>query len=206
MALAEISTTDFWPAFFESDAWLLIGVGLILGTFDKLLDWIAAGIAHFQFMFVIDPYEEAVIVRLGKYQRTVGAGWHWMLPFGIEEIMKETVVRTTSYLEVQSITSADDYPVNINAVIVYKIGNIKRWLLEVDDAETALHDMTYGIITELAEEWLWEDIMKPAFMREVTERVKAEAITWGGRVEAVKLSDRVNSKSLRLWTGGNNGE
>lgn len=194
--------TDFWVAFFDSDAWLLIAVGFILGTFDRLLNWLEAGISQFQFLFVIDPYEEAVVLRLGKYNRTVGAGWHFVIPFSIEEIMKDTVVRTTSYLEVQSITSADGLPVNLNAVIVYKIGNIKRWLLEVDDAETAIQDMTYGIITELAEEWLWEDIMAPRFMQEVTTRVHQEAVTWGARVEAVKLSDRTQSKSLRLWTGG----
>jgi membrane protease subunit HflK len=194
--------SEFWVAFFESDAWLLIAVGFILGTFDRLMNWLEAGIAHFQFMFVIDPYEEGVVVRLGKYHRSVGEGWHFMIPFGIEEIMKDTVVRTTSYLEVQSITSADGYPVNLNAVIVYKIGNIKRWLLEVDDAETAIQDMTYGIITEMAEEHDWDEILLPGFMKEVTDRVRKEAVTWGARIEAVKLSDRVQSKSLRLWTGG----
>lgn len=194
--------TDFWVAFFESDAWLLIAVGFVLGTFDRVMDWIEAGIAYFQFMFVLDPYEEGVVVRLGKYHRSVGPGWHFMAPFGIEEIMKDTVVRTTSYLDVQSITSADGYPVNLNAVIVYKIGNIKRWLLEVDDAETAIQDMTYGLITEMAEVTDLDDIIKPEFMKQVTERVHQEAVTWGARIEAVKLSDRVNSKSLRLWTGG----
>lgn len=194
--------TEFWTAFFESDAWLLIAVGFILGTFDRLMDWLQAGIAHFQFMFVIDPYEEGVVVRLGKYHRTIGPGWHFMIPFGVEEVLKDTVVRTTSYLEVQSITSADYQPVNLNAVIVYKIGNIKRWLLEVDDAETAVQDITYGIITELAEETDWAKIMTPEFMRKVTSRVHQEAVTWGARVEAVKLSDRVQSKSIRLWTGG----
>lgn len=190
--------TDFWVAFFDSDAWLLIAVGFILGTFDRLMDWLESLVEFFQFLFVIDQYDEGVVLRFGKYHRTVKPGLHWMIPFNIEEIAYDTVVRTTSYLDVQSVTSKDGKPVNINAVLVYKIGNIKRWLLEVDDAEDALHDMTYGIITELAETKTWEEIMKPAFMEEVTEMVQEEAITWGARVEAVKLSDRVTSRSLRL--------
>ena len=193
--------SDFWLAFFESDAWLLIAVGFVLGTFDRLMDWLEELIGFFQFLFVIDQFDEGVVLRFGKYHRTVKPGLHLLAPFAIEEVMYDTVVRTTSYLEVQSITSADGKPVNINAVLVYKIGNIKRWLLEVDDAEDALHDMTYGIITELAEQKTWREIMKPSFMEEVTELVQEEAITWGARVEAVKLSDRVTSKSLRLWAG-----
>jgi len=191
-------TTDFWVAFFASDAWLLIGVGLVMGTFDRIMDWIEYTIAYFQFLFVIDQYDMAVVLRFGKYNRTVGPGLHLIYPFGIEEEMYDTVVRTTSYLETQTVTTSDGKAVNITAILVYKIGNIKRWLLEVDDAEDALHDMTYGIISELAETKTWAEVMKPAFMDEVTELVQEEAITWGARVEAVKLSDRVASKSLRL--------
>jgi len=191
-------TTDFWVAFFASDAWLLIGVGLVMGTFDRIMDWVEYTISYFQFLFVIDQYDMGVVLRFGKYHRTVGPGLHLIAPFGIEDSLEDTVVRTTSYLETQTVTSSDGKSVNITGILVYKIGNIKRWLLEVDDAEDALHDMTYGIISELAETKTWSQIMKPSFMDEVTELVQDEAISWGARVEAVKLSDRVQSKSLRL--------
>lgn len=187
-----------WEAFFASDAWLLIGVGLIMGTFDRIMNWLEATIAYFRFLFVIDQYDMGVVLRFGKYSRTVGPGLHFIVPFGIEESLEDTVVRTTSYLDTQTVTSIDGKSVNISAILVYKIGNIKRWLLEVDDAEDALHDMTYGIISELAENKAWAEIMRPAFMDEVTRMVQDEAITWGARVEAVKLADRVQSKSLRL--------
>jgi len=190
--------TDFWVAFFASDAWLLIGVGLVMGTFDRIMDWLEYWVSYFQFLFVIDQYDMGVVLRFGKYHRTVGPGLHLIAPFGIEDSLEDTVVRTTSYLETQTVTSSDGKSVNITGILVYKIGNIKRWLLEVDDAEDALHDMTYGIISELAETKSWAQIMKPTFMDEVTELVQEEAITWGARVEAVKLSDRVTSKSLRL--------
>jgi membrane protease subunit HflK len=188
----------FWEAFFASDAWLLIGVGLVMGTFDRIMDWIEYTISYFQFLFVIDQYDMGVVLRFGKYHRTVGPGLHLIAPFGIEEQMHDTVVRTTSYLETQTVTTSDGKSANISAILVYKIGNIKRWLLEVDDAEDALHDMTYGIVSELAETKTWAQVMKPAFMGEVTELVQEEAISWGARVEAVKLADRVASKSLRL--------
>ena len=194
----ETEALSFWEAFFASDAWLLIGVGFVMGTFDRIMDWIEYMIAYFQFLFVIDQYDMGVVLRFGVYNRTVGPGLHLIAPFGIEESMEDTVVRTTSYLETQTVTSSDGKSVNITAILVYKIGNIKRWLLEVDDAEDALHDMTYGIISELAEQRTWQEIMKPLFMEEVTELVQEEAISWGARVVAVKLADRVQSKSIRL--------
>lgn len=194
----EAEALGFWEAFFASDAWLLIGVGLVMGAFDRIMNWVEKFIAYFQFLFIINQYDAGVVLRFGKYSRTVGPGLHLRVPFGVEEHTYDTIVRTTSYLETQTVTSSDGKSINISAILVYKIGNIKRWLLEVDDAEAALHDMTYGIISELAETKTWAQIMKPAFMEEVTELVQEEAISWGARVEAVKLSDRVQSKSLRL--------
>ncbi len=174
----------------------------MFGMFERVFDLIESIWWWLMPFEVVDQYEMAVVLRWGNYSRTVGPGFRWMWPCGVEEMFEDTVVRTTSYLDVQSITSKDGMSVNIGAILVYKIGNIKRWLLEVDDAEEALHDVTYGIITELAETQTWGDIMKPEFMEEVTELVQEEGLSWGARVEAVKLSDRANSKSLRLWTGG----
>lgn len=189
----------FWEAFFASDAWLLIGVGLVLGTFDKVMEWVEALIGYFQFLFIVDEYEQAVVLRLGRYNRTVGPGLHWCWPFNIEDVMKDTVVRTTSYLNVQSLTTKDGFQINSSPIVIYKIGNIKRWLLEVDDAEDALHDVTYGLNEELASESLLEEVQQPAYREELTRRVKDAAISWGARVEEVKLSDKVKGKSLRLW-------
>lgn len=194
--------TDFWPALFASDAWLLIGVGLILGTFDKLLEWIEAGLEWFGFLFIVNDYQGGVVLRFGKYHRTVGPGLHLKWPFNIEEEMITTVVRRTSYLDVQSITSRDGKPVNASPVVIYKIGNVKRWLLEVDDAEEALNDVTYGLNDALALEHDWADIRSPDYAEKLTEAVRTEGVTWGARVEEVKFADRAQSKSLRLWTGG----
>lgn len=191
----------FWEAFFASDAWLLIAVGLILGTFDKLLDWIAAGVSHLQFMFIIDPYEEGVVLRLGKYNRTVVEGWHFVAPFGIERIIKDTVVRRTAYLSVQSLTSKDGKAVNLSPIVIYKIRNIRRWELEVDDASDAIRDITYGLNDQLCSETLWKDVYTQEYAEELTRLVKKDGTDWGAFVVKVKFSDRAQSRSMRIWTG-----
>ncbi len=191
----------FWEAFFASDAWLLIAVGLILGTFDKLMDWIAAGIGHLQFMFVIDTYEEGVVLRLGKYSRTIGEGWHFMAPFGIDKVIKDTVVRRTAYLSVQSLTSKDGKAVNLSPIVIYKIRNIRRWELEVDDASDAIRDITYGLNDQLCTETLWVDIYTEKYAEKLTQLVKKDGTDWGASIVKVKFSDRAQSRSMRIWTG-----
>ena len=41
-------------------------------------------VASFTSFFVVDATEQAVVTRLGKYSRTVGAGLQFKLPFGLD--------------------------------------------------------------------------------------------------------------------------
>lgn len=189
----------FWEAFFASDAIMVIAIGLVLGLGERLFDLFIELRDWFNPIFVVDEFQMGVVLRFGRYQRTVSPGFHWKWPCGIEEQMLDTVVRTTAYLEVQSLTTKDGYHINSSPVIVYRIGNIKRWLLEVDQAEEALKDVTYGLNEELTLQTNLEDILKPEFAQTLTTAVKEAGTGWGARVEAVKFSDKARSKSLRLW-------
>jgi len=202
--LSMIEDPTLWQTLMTPEGMIIIGAAVLaglFGVFNKIFDLIV-DIWYWLIPFeVVDEFDEGVVLRWGVFNRKVVGGFRWMWPFGIEELLSDTVVRTTSYLEVQSLTSKDGKAVNLSPILIYKIGNIKRWLLEVDDAEDALHDVTYGILDEMVSMTKFEYILKPEFMEEVTALVQDEAVRWGARVEAVKLSDRVNSRSMRLWTG-----
>jgi hypothetical protein len=186
---------DYGPA-------VLIAIGLAVGLAERLFDLLIEIRDWFNPLFIIDEFEEGVVLRFGKYNRTVSPGLHWKWPCSIEAEIITTVVRRTSYCDVQSITSRDGKSVNSSPIIIYRIGNVKRWTLEVDDAEEALNDVTYGLNDALACESDWADIHTPEYAKQLTALVKEEGTTWGARVEAVKFSDRAQSKSLRVWTGG----
>ena len=192
----------FWEAFWQSDAVILIAIGFLFGTFDRIIELLIDLRDWFNPLFIINEFEEGVVLRFGRYSRTVKPGLHWMWPCSIEDYMSDTVVRTTDWLDVQSLTTKDGHPVNSSLVLVRKVGNIKRWLLEVDDAEDALHDIAYGFNEELTERTNLADMPKPEFAEELDELIAEEAKNWGGRILAVKFADKARSKSLRLWTGG----
>jgi hypothetical protein len=192
----------FWEAFFASDAWLLVAIGFIFGTFDRIVELVLELRDWFNPLFIVDEFEEGVVLRFGRYNRSVKPGLHWKWPCSIEEEITTTVVRRTSYCDVQSITSRDGRSVNSSPIIIYRIGNVKRWTLEVDDAEEALNDVTYGLNDALACQSDWSEIHTSDYAVQLTALVKEEGVTWGARVEEVKFADRAQSKSLRVWTGG----
>lgn len=150
---------------------------------------------------IVKEFEAGVVLRWGHYNRTIGPGLKWFWPCGVEEILTDTVVRRVAYGKVQSCDSKDGTPINISPIIVFYVGNIKRWLLEVDDAEDALLDITYGIVEENVTRTDARDINSDDFKYDILTEVKEEGTAWGARVQEVKFSDRSKTKALRLWTG-----
>ncbi len=194
---------DFFGMEFDmNDAFIVAAfMAAFMGVFDHLWE-LLLDIWDWLLPFeVIDQYEEGVVLLWGVWTRTIGPGFRWRWP-GAENILTDTVVRRAAYGDVQSCDSKDDIPVNISPIVIFKVGNIRRWLLEVDDAEEALLDVTYGILEEHVTTTNWKDIKNCKFKKAVLSAVKEEGNTWGARVEDVKFADRSKTKALRLWTGG----
>jgi len=168
--------------------------------FDKLLDFIFATWKWFIPWVVINSYEQGVILQFGKFRRVVNPGFNIMLPFGIDVCTQETVVRQTSYLEVQSLTSADNKPVTINGILVFTISDIRKFLLEIDDGETDLQNMCYGVITDCVESHNWNTIRSAKFNREVLKKCRNVSENYCGvKLIHVKWSDKATTRSIRLW-------
>ena len=66
---------------------------------------------------VIDAYEEAVVLRLGKYHRNLDPGFHWLIPFGIERALSDEVVTRVVNLSSQSLTTQDGVPVVVGGAV-----------------------------------------------------------------------------------------
>ena len=105
-------------AFDMNDAFIIAAfIAMFMGLFDHLWalildiwDWLIP-------FRVITEYEQAVVLRWGVWTRTVGPGLRWHWPFGIEEIVEDTVVRRAAYGDVQSCDSKDGIQVNISPIV-----------------------------------------------------------------------------------------
>jgi regulator of protease activity HflC (stomatin/prohibitin superfamily) len=168
--------------------------------FDRLFDLIADAWEWLIPWVIIDVYELGVVLRWGMPKRVIGGGLHFVWPLGIEVVKYDTVVRQTSPLDVQSVTSLDDKPVTIAGIIIFTIENIKRFLLEIDDGEADMNNIVYGIITEFVETTNWLEIKTPEFNERVFAEVKRQCNEYCGvNVLAIKWSDKAIARNIRLW-------
>jgi len=143
----------------------------------------------FQICVFIDEQDEGVVKRFGKYHRNVKKGVAWIIPFELEEVTTMNVKPTALELEEQALTTKDRQQVTLRGVLMWSIHDIKKCMIDVEDAVDTLGDIAVGVIQEQVEAHTWAAIRTPEFRKTVKKAIQKEARRWGITVSTVKFQD-----------------
>jgi len=105
---------------------------------------------------------------------------------------------TTLSLDAQSLYTLDKQNIVVKAVIKYKIGDVKTFLLEVYDAQDALSDMAQSIIKNVIMSMTLEECTDQELDNTLTKKVRVEARKWGVEIQQVTLTDLAPIRSFRF--------
>ena len=152
----------------------------------------------FQCWTVVDQFEQGVVLRLGKFKRTIMPGFHWLLPLGIDRALTHEVILTARETSEQSLTTQDGYKIVISTIISYILVDIKKILLEIEEAETVLENYAYGIISELVRTHDLDYIEHGLFLFEYRELFSVAALELGMEIKKVAIVNMSEIKTLRL--------
>jgi membrane protease subunit HflK len=147
---------------------LALMVGLVV-----FILWALAGI------FIVDPAEQAVILRFGKYVETVGPGPHW-IPRIISSKIVRNVDRVSDYSYSGQMLTKDENLVSVSVVVQYRIGDLEDYLFNVSDAQESLQQATSSALRQVVGTTTFDQI--------ITEGREA----WGNSVQdtLVKILER----------------
>ena len=141
-------------------------IKLILGAL--LLLWLASG------FYQVQPSEQGVVLRFGKYVDTTDSGLHYHLPYPIENVIKVNVtqersinlgvtentsqsrymtnnhssVALNSFTESHMLTG-DENIVDINLTVVWKIKNAKDYLFNVRSPDVTVRVAAQSVLREI---------------------------------------------------------
>jgi membrane protease subunit HflK len=167
--------------------------------FDRLIEFILSWLELFKFWAVIEPWEEAVLVRLGKYQRTLMPGFHWRLPLKIDDVIAQNVVPSTHAMGDESATTKDGKQIGFNSIITYKIKDIVKATLEVHDVDHAVRDACAGEICKVLHESTWSEIMESGdILDRLTAACRKRGWRWGVEIMSVQLASIALVRNIRL--------
>jgi len=165
--------------------------------FDKLIEIISNWWLQITPIIIIRDYEEAVLLRFGKFKSVLKPGMHFKIPM-FDEVIDQHVVVTTLSLDAQSLYTKDKQNIVVKAVIKYKISDVKVFLLEIYDAQDALSDMSQGIIKNVIMSMSMDECTDSELDNTLTKKVRVEARKWGVEVQQVTLTDLAPIRSYRL--------
>jgi regulator of protease activity HflC (stomatin/prohibitin superfamily) len=171
-------------------------------VFDKLIDILREIWSELIPIEVIHPYNGGIQLRMGRPLRTLaGGGWYWKLPFA-DHILTECMVPRTERLTGLATTTVDGKAVGFDAVITYKVSDIQKSLLEVNDMKDAIADTCAGIIgTELSNAG-WDDIVHGNTVESLTAACRKRGWKWGVEIQQVQLTGVAPVKNLRVSLSG----
>jgi len=164
--------------------------------FDKLIDIILEFIGLFQFWTVVDTYEKSVVLRLGKYNRTLDTGFHFIIPFYIEVVLVDNTVPSLMDLGSQTLQTEDDINIVVTTNVLWEIVDIKKFLLDIEDAESIIEGVVYGQIADYITSTKYEDIMAESPMLLKESRIKCKV--YGVMIKLITFRDFAEIKTLRI--------
>jgi regulator of protease activity HflC (stomatin/prohibitin superfamily) len=165
--------------------------------FEKLIDILTNWASLLAPFVIVNPYEEGVLNRVGKFKKVISPGIHFKIPI-LDEVITQYTVTTTLSLPAQSLYTIDKQNIVVKGVVKYKISDVKIFLLEVYDAQDAISDMTQSIIKNIIMSKTVEECIDPEIDNILTKKARVEVRKWGVEINQVTLTDLAPIRSFRL--------
>ncbi len=140
----------------------------------------------------VNQYQRGVKFQLGKFVRLVEPGWRLVFP--IFQSMTKVDIRTKAVdVPLQETITKDNVSAKINAVIYYKVMDVGKAVLEVENFWYAVNQLAQTTMRNVCGELELDQLLanRDTAASRIREIVEATAGAWGIHVQAVELKDIV---------------
>lgn len=150
-----------------------------------------AGGAILTSLRILREYERAVVFRLGRLTSARGPGLIWLMPFGIERMVKVPLRIVAMDIPPQDVITKDNVSVKVNAVVYFRVADPVNATIVIQDylfATSQLAQTTLRSVVGQAE--LDELLGEREHFNQIVRRIIDEGTDpWGIDVVAVEIKD-----------------
>ena len=108
--------------------------------------------------YLVQPNEALVLILFGRYKGTVDRpGWHLANPFTRMESRKISLRVHNFTTSVSKVNDAEGNPIEISAVVVWRVVDTAAAVFEVDDFEDFVHVQSETAIRHLGTQYPYDD-------------------------------------------------
>lgn len=140
---------------------------------------------------VISQGSEALVERLGKYQRTLKPGLNFIVPFLDTIVWEETTREQVLDIEPQDAITSDNVSLKADAVVYWQILNMQRAYYAIDDVEKAIETLVLTTLrSEIGQMKLEETYSsRKEINQKLLHQLDEATESWGVKVTRVEVKD-----------------
>jgi regulator of protease activity HflC (stomatin/prohibitin superfamily) len=167
-------------------------------NYDIIIFLVACFIFFASGIRIVNQYEKGVTLTLGKFTGIKEPGFRFVVPFF--QMMKRVDVRTkTADVPAQEAITKDNIPIQINAVVYYKIKDAAKSILEVENYIYAVSQLAQTTMRNAVGEQSLDDLLSKR--NKVSDMIKevldVKTDPWGIDVEILELKDVIIPDDLK---------
>ncbi len=139
---------------------------------------------------VVNQYEKAIVLTLGKFTSMRSAGLTWIFP-GIQKMTKVDMRIATVDIPQQEVITKDNVPLNINAVVYYQIEDAQKATLNIQNYPVAVADFSQVALCDVVGGFELDHVLseREVIADKIKEIVDKTTESWGINITAIKLQD-----------------
>ncbi len=146
----------------------------------------------------IDQYERGIVFTMGKYKKTLTAGWHIIIPV-FQQLRKVDIRTKTVDIPDQEAITKDNIPVKIDAALYFKVVDAAKAIIEVEDFLYAASLLAQTTMRNAVGEVTLDELLSQK--KEIGNRIRLAVDkttdAWGVDIQSIELKDIILPESLR---------
>jgi regulator of protease activity HflC (stomatin/prohibitin superfamily) len=156
------------------------------------------GLFLFSGIRIIFEYKRALKFRFGKFVKTLKPGIRWIIPI-VETIQVVDIRVITINIVSQEVMTKDNVPCSIDGVVFFKIDNPEKAVLEVEDFNFAISQLSQAALRDVCGKVELDTILskREEMGKNIKNIVEMETKQWGIEIMDVKIKDIQLPENMR---------
>ncbi len=171
-----------------------MGLESILGAFAFIVGGYLIGSVR-----IVDEGEEALVQRLGQYQRTLKPGLNFVVPF-MDTVLVESMREQTLDIEPQDVVTLDKASMKVDTIVYWRINDLYSAYYRVEDLEDALKNLVLSALRSEIGQLNLDDAFSDIgnINENLRQELRSATAAWGVEIMRVEIQKFDLPPELRM--------
>ncbi len=176
-----------------------VNVGAVIGYVVIAVVAIVLLIVLIRSIIVVSQATTVIVERLGKYNRTLTAGFHFIIPFFEKKVQSVTLKEKVADFPPQPVITKDNVTMQIDTVVYFQITDPKLYTYGVERPMSAIENLTATTLRNLIGDLELDQTLtsRDTINQQMRSILDEATDPWGIKINRVELKNILPPKDIQ---------